>query len=133
MTFRKLRFENTKITDPERSSLSLVCGYNDQGWYKIDFDGGVYKIISRIGYQQRSNVPPNSGLKEWKYGEDVNKVNVICKSDEISIALNNGNPYIYRLGVDEVKLSERQLGITLTTEKDFPVKVQILSARVSER
>lgn len=132
LEFKNLTFLNTNIADPEISFLGLVCGYNDTGWYEVNLNGGIYKIVRRAGYQQTINAPPKGGLKEWKFKEDTNKVTVICKSNEISISANNDTPFVYQLGVDEPKLNVGQVGITLTSDKDFPVSVQLLSIKVSE-
>jgi hypothetical protein len=132
LEFKDLTFLNTKITDPAISFLGLVCGYNDTGWYEVNLHGGIYKIVRRAGYQQTINAPPNRGLKEWKFGEDTNKVTVICNSNGISVSANGGTPFKYQFGVDEAKLDVGRVGIALTSDKDFPVSVQLLSIKVSE-
>ena len=133
LEFKDLSFLNTKIIDPAISFLGLVCGYNDTGWYEVNLHGGLYKIVRRAGYQQTINAPPKGRLKEWKSGDDTNKVTVICSSDEISVSANDGTPFIYQLGVDEAKLDVGRVGIALTSDKDFPVSVQLLSIKVSEQ
>ena len=132
LEFKDLSFLNTNITDPEISSLGLVCGYNDTGWYEVNLHGGIYKIIRRVGYQKKTNAPPNRGLKEWKFGDNTNKVTVICSSNQISVSANDGTPFVYQLGVDEPKLDVGRVGIALTSDKDIPVSVQLLSIKVSE-
>jgi hypothetical protein len=132
LEFKHLVFLNSTITDPEISSFSLICGYNEEGWYEVNFNGGYYKIIRRAGYQQTRNFPPGGGLKGWKFGDNTNKVTVNCKSDEISFSANDGIPIIYKLSANDTKLDVGQVGIALTSDKDFPVRVQILSFKVSE-
>lgn len=129
---KNLRFLNTKIDDPEISSLSMICGYNAEGWYEVNFNGGRYKIVRRAGYQQTRNLPPDGGLRDWNYGDKVNKITLICKNEEISFSVNGGKPFIFRLAANDSKFGEGQIGIALTSDKDFPVSVQILSIRVSK-
>jgi hypothetical protein len=130
--FKNLAFLNTNIDDPEISYLGLICGYKDEGWYEINFNGGKYKIIRRAGYQQTKSVPRDAGIKGWKSGDGINDVTVVCKSDGITISANEGEPISYMFGRDEVKLSEGQVGIALTSDKDFPVRIKLLSITVSD-
>jgi hypothetical protein len=51
--------------------------------------------------------------------------------DEITISVNGGKEIAYPFGPDEDKLCEGQVGIALTSDKDFPVKVNLLSITIS--
>jgi hypothetical protein len=127
----QLDVEFKNFTGPAGSYFALVCGYNEGGWYEFNIYGGQYELIRR-GAAREELSKRGGGLSRFKFGTGViNRVSVICSSGELSILSNDGNPHPHRLAEGE-DLGEGQVGIALSTDRDWPVSVQITSIRISE-
>jgi hypothetical protein len=116
------------------NNISLVCRYSDEGWYEFNIaNNGLYNILygfvaadGDIGYGRLAD----GGSNKIKSGKDVNTYKIICKDRQLSLYINGietrvieDNNYVLRDG---------KVGISVSSFKDLPVKVEYDWVTISE-
>jgi len=116
------------------NNISLVCRYSDEGWYEFNIaNNGLYNILygfvaadGDIGYGRLAD----GGSNKIKSGKDVNTYKIICKDRKLSLYINGietrvieDNNYVLRDG---------KVGISVSSFKDLPVKVEYDWVTISE-
>lgn len=116
------------------NTVSLLCQYNDKGWYEFAIsNGGTYEIYAfdaagsiNYGY----NLLYNGGSLAIKAGQVTNTYTAVCQGNNLTLSVNGTQVQ----GVDDTKFSftEGRIGIGASSPGNAPVDVQFDSLTVSE-
>jgi len=116
------------------NNISLVCRYSDEGWYEFNIaNNGLYNILygfvaadGNIGYGRLAD----GGSNKIKSGKDINVYKIICKERQLSLYINGIETRV--LEDNNYVLRDGKVGISVSSFKDLPVKVEYDWVTISE-
>ncbi len=109
------------------NNISLLCRYSDEGWYEFNVaNNGLYNILAAT-YNASGDVVYNKladgGSNKIKSGKDVNTYKIVCKERTLSLYINGFETRVYT--DNQFVLRDGKVGISVSSFKDMPVKVEI--------
>jgi len=116
------------------NNISLVCRYSDEGWYEFNIaNNGLYNILygfvaadGDIGYGRLAD----GGSNKIKSGKDINIYKIICKDRKLSLYINGIETRV--IEDNQYVLRDGKVGISVSSFKDLPVKVEYDWVTISE-
>lgn len=109
------------------NNISLLCRYSDEGWYEFNIaNNGLYNILAAT-YNASGDVVYNKladgGSNKIKSGKDVNTYKIVCKERTLSLYINGFETRVYT--DNQFVLRDGKIGISVSSFKDLPVKVEV--------
>lgn len=109
------------------NNISLLCRYSDEGWYEFNIaNNGLYNILAatykpsgEVGYTKLAD----GGSNKIKSGKDVNTYKIVCKDRTLSLYINGFETRVYT--DNNFVLRDGKIGISVSSFKDLPVKVEV--------
>lgn len=116
------------------NNISLVCRYSDEGWYEFNIaNNGLYDIFAatfNASGEVVYNFMADGGSNKIRSGKETNEYKIICRDRKLALYINGfetrsleDNKYVLRDG---------QVGISVSSFADLPVKVDVDWIKVSE-
>jgi len=127
----ELRSENRGTNN---NAISLVCRYNDEGWYEINIqNSGLYNILAAT-YNASGDIVYNfladGGSNKIKVGKDINEYKMICRERTISLYINGFETRI--IEDNQYVLRDGQVGFSVSSFSDPTVKVEVDWVKISQ-
>jgi hypothetical protein len=116
------------------NNISLICRYSDEGWYEFNIaNNGLYNILygsstkdGTVGYTKLAD----GGSNKIKSGKDINTYKIICKGRKLTLYINGNETR--SLDDNQYVLRDGKVGISASSFKDLPVKVEYDWVKISE-
>lgn len=125
---------NVENRGTNNNNTSLICRYSDEGWYEFNIaNNGLYDILygavapdGDISYSRLAD----GGSNKIKSGKDINVYKIICKGRKLSLFINGYETRV--LEDNNYVLRDGKVGISVSSFKDLPVKVEYDWVTISE-
>ncbi len=117
------------------NNVSLICRYSeDEGWYEFNIaNNGLYWIYHAIVKPDNKvvySLIADGGSTRIKTGKDVNQYGIVCKDRTLVLYINgyetrrvDDNKFVLRRGL---------IGVSVSSFRDLPVKVEFESVTISQ-
>ena len=133
-TYTNVQLEAITINNGNNANgVSLICHYNDYGWYEFTVsNAGLYSI-----YAFDTSIPSSEGYFELasggsfaiKTGQTTNTYTAVCKGNELTLHING--TLVKSLTDPVYNFTEGNIGIGASSPQNLPVDVQFESLSVS--
>lgn len=102
--------------------VSLLCRYNDDGWYEFAIQSNGLWYIYRYDSAGDGKYTPlyNGGSKDINMGKAENIYGATCKGNDLTFYINGNKAF----SVKDSTHREGQVGFGVTSYEDVPVKVE---------
>jgi hypothetical protein len=113
------------------NGVSLICQYNDKGWYEFEIsNSGTYTIYAFDAIQWAYTILDNGYSNQIKSGLSENSYTAVCKGNELAL-LVNGAPIREPFQDTTFNFTDGQVGIALTSPEGLPVDISFESLKLS--
>lgn len=110
------------------NNVSLICRYNDRGWYEFNVaNNGLYTILRYEGSTGEFTTLYSGGVANLKTGKATNDYTIICQGDRLTLGVNGTEIRT----VKDSQFDDGQLGISVSSFDGIPVLVQFDYAEIS--
>jgi len=104
------------------NNVSLICRYNDRGWYEFNVaNNGLYNIYRYEVSTNNFHELYSGGVQNMKTGKSTNDYTIVCEGDRLTLGVNGVE---VRTVTDSV-FSEGQVGISVSSFDLTPVLVEV--------
>ncbi len=117
------------------NNISLICRYTeDEGWYEFNVaNNGLWWIFH--GLIEADGTPVytrlyNGGSNDIKQGKDVNEYGAVCRGRSLTLYINGKE--VKTVEDNEFVLRSGQVGVSVSSFDDLPVKVDFDWVKISE-
>jgi hypothetical protein len=116
------------------NNISLICRYSDEGWYEFNIaNNGLYDIFAAT-FNASGDVVYNfladGGSNKIKSGKEINEYKIVCRERKLSMYINGFETRV--LEDNNYVLRDGQVGISVSSFQDLPVKVEVDWIKISE-
>ena len=117
------------------NAVGLICRYSkEDGWYEFDVaNNGLFTIYygsytpdNQVNYSKLAN----GGSNKLKQGKDINTYGISCKGRTLILYINGFE--VRRINDNQYVLKKGKVGVSVSSFKDLPVKVEVDSAKISK-
>ncbi len=113
------------------NGVSLICHYNESGWYEFMIsNGGTYTIYAYDAGNRFYHKLAEGGSSAIKTGLSTNVYSVICQDDELTLAINGR--VVTTTTDSRFKFSNGLIGVAVSSPQGLPVNVDFEYITVSE-
>ena len=117
------------------NNVSLICRYTeDEGWYEFNIaNNGLYWIYHALVKPDGTvvySLLADGGSNKIKQGKDVNTYTVICEGRTLSLYINSNETR--QLDDNKFVLRDGKVGVSISSFRDLPVKVEVDSFTISQ-
>ncbi len=103
-------------------NVSLVCRYNDRGWYEFNVsNNGLYWIYRYESSTDEFSLLYNGGVANLKTGKATNDYTIICEGDRLTLGVNGTEIRT----VEDGLFDEGLIGIGVSSFDSIPVLVEV--------
>lgn len=104
------------------NSISLICRYNEQGWYEFNVtNGGLWSILAydvTDGYENLFN----GGSTAIQSGRSFNEYIAVCQGNDLSLFING--EFIHKVTDTRYSFREGRVGVSVSSFDAIPVRVE---------
>lgn len=135
LTYDKYTYTDVRIdTEAENlgrnnNNVSLLCRYNDNGWYEFNIaNSGLYNIyrfdVNRNDYIELAS----GGSTLINIGQDTNTYTAVCQGDKLTLGINGVEVKTVR----DKNLKEGQIGLSVSSFNVTPIEVNFNWFEISQ-
>ena len=117
------------------NNVSLICRYSkEEGWYEFNLaSSGLYDIL--YGHYTPDNKViygkiADGGSNKLKQGKEINNYGISCKGRTLVLTINGFETR--RIDDNQYVLKKGKVGVSVSSFKDLPVKVEFDSIKISQ-
>lgn len=111
------------------NNVSLICRYNDRGWYEFNVaNNGLYWIYRYTVSDDTFHELYSGGVANLRTGKDTNEYTAICEGDELTLGANGTEVRTVR----DSTFDEGQVGVGISSFEFTPVMVEFDYVQISE-
>lgn len=113
------------------SSISLICRYNDEGWYEFKIgNDGLYSILGYMVVEKKYYTLFSGGSNAIHTGMGVNEYTVTCVGNELSLSINGKAVNTVKDNMHQ--LGDGKVGVGVSSKDVFPILDEIDSFMVDK-
>lgn len=123
--------ENRGMND---NNISLICRYNDEGWYEFNvFNSGLYNILYGF-YKPDDSISyariADGGSTKIKAGKEANTYKITCNDRKLSLYINGTETRVVE--DNQYALRKGKVGIGVSSFDQLPIRVEYDWVKISE-
>ncbi|MGH2583094.1 MAG: hypothetical protein ACRDFQ_09405 [Anaerolineales bacterium] len=111
------------------NNVSLICRYNDRGWYEFNVANNglywIYRYDDRTGDFQELY---SGGVQNLRVGKDTNEYTIICQGDRLTLGING----VEIRTVTDSNYDEGLIGVSVSSFDNYPVLVEFDWVEISQ-
>lgn len=111
------------------NNVSLICRYNDRGWYEFNVaNNGLYWIYRYTTSDDNFHELYSGGVANLRTGKDTNDFTAICDGDRLTLGVNG----VEVRTIEDSTFDEGQVGVGVSSFEFTPVLVELDYVEISE-
>lgn len=111
------------------NNVSLICRYNDRGWYEFNVaNNGLYSIFRYTTSDANFHELYTGGVANMRTGKDTNDFTAICEGENLTLGVNG----VEVRTVEDGMFDEGQVGVSVSSFEFTPVLVEFDYVEISE-
>jgi hypothetical protein len=111
------------------NNVSLICRYNDRGWYEFNVaNNGLYWIYRYDDRTGNFHELYSGGVQNLRVGKDTNEYTIVCQGDRLTLGING----VEVRTVQDSSYDEGLIGVSVSSFDNYPVLVEFDWVEISQ-